>query len=150
MKARDVVFGAIVLVSVVMTASGCGGDQPAATPLPSPVASQAGLPSSVAPPVGDPPPGNPAPENLPPGCAPQAIAQDLDDIGGLGNENATVSDCDGTWAVIGWDVPGDTLRIVHKVADRWATYVAFPHDVCWTKAAADGAPARYQEYFIAC
>ncbi|MFG1795328.1 hypothetical protein [Nocardia sp. NPDC049149] len=148
MNARAVVFGATVLVSVVVTASGCGGGGDPTTPSPSLVATPAGLPSSVAPagdPPSSPPPGNPQPE-----CAPQTIVRDLDDIGDLGNENATVSDCDGTWAIIAWDVPGDTMRLVRRAADRWSTYVVFPHNVCWIKATADGAPPRFQDYFIAC
>ncbi|WP_378732305.1 hypothetical protein [Nocardia brasiliensis] len=88
--------------------------------------------------------------NLPPFCAAQTIVHDLDDIGELGSHNATVTECDGNWAVIVWDVPGDSQRIVRRAPDGWATYVYFPHDVCWTKAAADGVPTRLQDYFIIC
>ncbi|CAM4409461.1 hypothetical protein NONI108955_25760 [Nocardia ninae] len=85
--------------------------------------------------------------DLPAPCAAQSIVHDLDDIGELGSHNATVTECDGNWAVIAWDAPGDTQRIVRRTPDGWATYVYFPHNVCWTKASADGVPTRLQKYF---
>ncbi|MEV6554924.1 hypothetical protein AB0M22_04320 [Nocardia sp. NPDC051756] len=84
---------------------------------------------------------------LAPSCAAATIVHDLDDIGELTSANATVSQCDGAWAVIVWDSPGDSQRIVRHAVDGWITYVYFPHDVCWTKAAADGVPARLRPYF---
>lgn len=84
---------------------------------------------------------------LAPSCAAATIVHDLDDIGELADANATVSECDGAWAVIVWDSPGDSQRIVRHAADGWITYVYFPHDICWTTAAADGVPARLRPYF---
>lgn len=84
-------------------------------------------------------------------CTPQAIARDLDDLGWLADKKATVSECDGRWAVIVWDVPGDSQRIVRRPEDgKWRTYVVFPHDTCRAKATADGVPARLQPYFLPC
>ncbi|MFI9510159.1 hypothetical protein [Nocardia sp. NPDC052566] len=80
-------------------------------------------------------------------CAPGVIAADLTDIGALKNATATVRECDGQWAVIVWDVHGDSQRIVRRKADRWSTYVVFPHDTCWARAAADGVPIRLKPYF---
>lgn len=84
---------------------------------------------------------------LAPSCAAATIVHDLDDIGELTSANAAVSQCDGTWAVIVWDAPGDSQRIVRQAVDGWVTYVAFPHNVCWAKADADGVPARLRPYF---
>ncbi|PXX63871.1 hypothetical protein DFR70_10553 [Nocardia tenerifensis] len=86
-------------------------------------------------------------EPLSPHCAAATIVHDLDDIGELTSYNAKVSECDGAWAVIVWDIHGDSQRIVRHAADGWATYVVFPHDICWSKAAADGVPARLRPYF---
>ncbi|MCP2299421.1 hypothetical protein APR11_005876 [Nocardia amikacinitolerans] len=83
-------------------------------------------------------------------CAAETIVGELDDAGDLTAEGATVTECDGSWAVIVWDVPGDSQRIVHRTADGWRTYVVFPHDVCWSTAAADGVPARFESYFQPC
>lgn len=83
-------------------------------------------------------------------CDPQSIAGQLDLADYQRNANATVRECDGTWAVIAWDVPGDSQRIVWRAAARWATYVVFPHDRCWTRAQADGAPDMLRRYFTAC
>ncbi|MCM6773608.1 hypothetical protein NDR87_09010 [Nocardia sp. CDC159] len=84
------------------------------------------------------------------GCAVQTVVHELDDLGELGTEAATVRECDGKWAVIAWDLPGDSQRIIRRAADGWVTYVYFPHDVCWAKASADGVPARMQKYFPSC
>ncbi|MBF6333025.1 hypothetical protein [Nocardia transvalensis] len=48
---------------------------------------------------------------LPPPCAVQMIVHELDDLGELGSAGTTVSECDGRWAVIAWDVPGDSQRL---------------------------------------
>ncbi|WP_245673675.1 hypothetical protein, partial [Nocardia lijiangensis] len=89
---------------------------------------------------------DPAPE----ACAAETIVGELDDAGDLTADAATVSECDGAWAVISWDIPGDSQRIVHRTPDGWRTYVVFPHDTCWSTAAADGVPARLQPYFHSC
>ncbi|WP_405181706.1 hypothetical protein OG225_11655 [Nocardia sp. NBC_01377] len=73
-------------------------------------------------------------------CDPQSIVGQLELADYQRNATATVRECDGTWAVIAWDVPGDSQRIVWRAASRWATYVVFPHNRCWTQAKTDGAP----------
>ncbi|MEU4414651.1 hypothetical protein [Nocardia salmonicida] len=60
---------------------------------------------------------------------------------------ATIPDCDGRWGVIRWDAPGDNQRLITRTSGTWTTYVRFPHDTCWTTAAADGVPARLRTYF---
>lgn len=60
---------------------------------------------------------------------------------------ATISHCDGQWAVISWDTPGDNQRILTRSSGTWTTYVAFPHQTCWAKATADGVPDRLRSYF---
>ncbi|MGW4848411.1 hypothetical protein [Nocardia brasiliensis] len=82
-----------------------------------------------------------------PRCSPGAIAHDLDDIGGLTEYQAKVEYCDGAWALIVWDAPGDSLRIVRRTGGGWSTYLAFPHDQCWAKAAADGVPLTLKYNF---
>ncbi|WP_194836608.1 hypothetical protein [Nocardia sp. XZ_19_369] len=69
----------------------------------------------------------------------------LDDY--LLSANLTVRDCDGQWAFVAWDSPGNNARLIRRAANGWTTYVRFPHDVCWTKAAGDGVPARMKEHF---
>jgi len=90
---------------------------------------------------------DPAPAPI---CASQTIVRDL----GLGepftSAAATVSECNGAWAVIVWDMPGDSQRIVRQMDARWTTYVLFPHDLCWSWAQSDGAPNTMERYFTAC
>ena len=85
-------------------------------------------------------------------CDPQSIVGHLElaDYQRNATATATVRECDGTWAVIAWDVPGDSQRIVWRAGSRWATYVVFPHDRCWTQAKGDGAPDTLERYFTAC
>ncbi|RBO96601.1 hypothetical protein [Nocardia puris] len=88
-----------------------------------------------------------------PECAVTRIVDDLGrhgELGELGNYVPSVSGCDGGWAVIVWDIPGDSQRIVRHGPDGWRTYVRFPHNQCWSEAVADGAPARLDIYFTAC
>ncbi|WP_280299657.1 hypothetical protein [Nocardia neocaledoniensis] len=75
-------------------------------------------------------------------CHPDGISADLGLL-----DNATVGWCDGTWAVISFDTPGDNQRIVHRVGGTWTTYVLFPHEVCWSTAEADGVPVALRAYF---
>ncbi|MFC4126651.1 hypothetical protein [Nocardia rhizosphaerae] len=75
-------------------------------------------------------------------CHPDGISADLGML-----DNATVTWCDGTWAVISFDTPGDNQRIVHRVDGTWTAYVRFPHEVCWSTAEADGVPADLRRYF---
>lgn len=83
-------------------------------------------------------------------CASETIVRDL----GLGepfsSAAATVSECNGSWAVIVWDMPGDSQRIVRQMDSRWSTYVVFPHELCWSSAQSDGAPNALEGYFSAC
>lgn len=90
---------------------------------------------------------DPAPE---PVCAQQTINHDLKVESRLSSATAKVTGCDGNWAVIVWDVQGDSQRIVKHTASGWTTYVGFPHDVCWAKAQKDGVPDRLKEYFTSC
>ncbi|RDI42951.1 hypothetical protein [Nocardia mexicana] len=90
---------------------------------------------------------DPAPD---PVCAPQTIVHDLGVGPPLDRAPATVGECDGYWAVIAWDVPGDSQRIVRHGDGGWTTYVVFPHDRCWRTAESDGAPAVLRKYFQAC
>ncbi|WP_159080290.1 hypothetical protein [Nocardia suismassiliense] len=80
-------------------------------------------------------------------CSAKKIAGDLAEQGGIPAGTPSVRDCDGNWAVISWDSPGDTQRIVWSAADHWSTYLVFPHDRCWARAEVDGAPARLKPYF---
>lgn len=83
-------------------------------------------------------------------CDPNRIERDLDVADVLIAANPTVAECTGDWAVIRWDVPGDSQRIVRRVDSSWADYVLFPHNQCWGKAAADGAPTAFRPYFTDC
>ncbi|MFI6221766.1 hypothetical protein ACIBEH_14520 [Nocardia salmonicida] len=84
-----------------------------------------------------------APEPAP-ACAESTIEAELGvDPGPV----ATIPDCDGRWGVIRWDTPGDNQRLITRTSGTWTTYVRFPHDTCWTTAAADGVPARLRTYF---
>ncbi|QLY29707.1 hypothetical protein H0264_31455 [Nocardia huaxiensis] len=91
---------------------------------------------------------DPAPGPL---CAGQTIVHDLNVESWLREATPTVTNCDGFWAVIVWDVPGDSQRIVSRTPSTpWSTYVGFPHDVCWSTARADGVPDSYEKYFSTC
>ncbi|WP_232852173.1 hypothetical protein [Nocardia acididurans] len=84
-------------------------------------------------------------------CASQTIVHDLNVDAWMRDATPTVTNCDGYWAVIVWDVPGDSQRIVSRTPSTpWQTYVGFPHDVCWTKARADGVPDSFESYFTKC
>ncbi|MEV0246102.1 hypothetical protein AB0H76_05875 [Nocardia sp. NPDC050712] len=88
----------------------------------------------------------------PPVCSTETIVNDLAAGGELyaGQADpalAQLRDCEGTWGVISWNTPGDTQRIVHHNFERWTTYVAFPHDTCWTEATRAGVPERLRPYF---
>lgn len=85
-----------------------------------------------------------------PSCATETIVRDLDVGGDLSGALATVSECHDSWAVIAWDVPGDSQRVVRLVDSRWTTYVVFPHDRCWSQARTDGAPSALEVYFSVC
>lgn len=82
-----------------------------------------------------------------PQCSPGAIARDLDDIGSRTEHSASVDYCDGAMGRHRLGCLGDSQRIVRRGAGGWATYLAFPHDRCWAKAAADGVPAGLKHYF---
>ncbi|WP_306363955.1 hypothetical protein [Nocardia sp. CC227C] len=91
---------------------------------------------------------DPAPE---PVCAPQTIVHDLGEGPPYTTATPTVPECDGYWAVISWDIPGDSQRIVRRAhGSPWRTYVSFPHDVCRAEAAADGLPVELEKYFSVC
>ncbi|MFC9871515.1 hypothetical protein ACFVJR_02905 [Nocardia salmonicida] len=79
-----------------------------------------------------------------PACAESTIEAEL---GVDAGPAATIPDCDGQWAVIRWDTPGDNQRLITRASGTWTTYVRFPHDTCWTAATADGVPARLRTYF---
>ncbi|GGK41994.1 hypothetical protein GCM10011591_11860 [Nocardia camponoti] len=63
---------------------------------------------------------------------------------------ATIDKCDGKWAVIRWDTPGDNQRLVTRVPGRWQTYTIFPHDICWSAAEREGVPPALRTYFSNC
>ncbi|MGX1808068.1 hypothetical protein ACWIGI_20305 [Nocardia sp. NPDC055321] len=91
------------------------------------------------------------PDSAQSACAVQNVVKDLTIGDWQRDATATVKDCDGTWAFISWDSPGDSARIVHRDNGKWADYVIFPHDTCWSEAAAAGAPAEtMRQYFSAC
>ncbi|NNH74988.1 hypothetical protein HLB23_34930 [Nocardia uniformis] len=91
---------------------------------------------------------DPAPDPI---CAAQTIVRDLAVEPYLEDATPTVAECDGFWAVIRWDSPGDNQRIVHRTYDTpWTTYVRFPHDTCWSTARSDGVPENLEQYFPAC
>lgn len=83
-------------------------------------------------------------------CDPNRIEQDLDVADELVAANPTVAECTGDWAVIRWDAPGDNQRVVRLADSTWTDYVLFPHNQCWSKAEADGAPAPFRAYFTDC
>ncbi|QBS46481.1 hypothetical protein DMB37_36015 [Nocardia sp. CS682] len=86
-----------------------------------------------------------------PPCSAQTVVLELHDRDKLDDHllgaNPTVRDCDGQWAFVAWDSPGDNARLIRRAANGWTTYVRFPHDVCWAKAAGDGVPARMKDRF---
>ncbi|MFC9896211.1 hypothetical protein ACFVMC_21190 [Nocardia sp. NPDC127579] len=91
----------------------------------------------------------------PPVCSAETIVADLAAGGELypGQADpsfARVRECEGRWGIVSWNTPGDTQRIVQHDFERWTTYVAFPHDVCWSKAAKEGVPQRLESYFGQC
>lgn len=61
--------------------------------------------------------------------------------------DAAISLCDGRWAVVSWNSPGDNQRIITRSSGTWLTYVQFPHTVCWTEASAAGVPDSMRSYF---
>jgi len=83
-------------------------------------------------------------------CAADRIEQDLDVADHLAAANPTVAECTGDWAVIRWDAPGDSQRIVRRVDSTWVDYVRFPHDRCWSTAVEDSVPDSLRPYFIDC
>ncbi|MFD5180465.1 hypothetical protein ACFWM1_31965 [Nocardia sp. NPDC058379] len=79
-----------------------------------------------------------------PACAEATVETELGvDAGPV----ATISHCDGRWAVVSWDSPGDNQRIITRATGTWATYVQFPHDTCWAEASAAGVPDTLRHYF---
>lgn len=85
-------------------------------------------------------------------CAEEVVERDLDVPPALAQARATVSECqEPGWAVVSWDLPGDSQRIVHLVEGVWATYVEFPHDLCRTQARTEGVPeSMVAVYFHGC
>ncbi|MFY1620954.1 hypothetical protein [Micromonospora sp. WMMD736] len=83
-------------------------------------------------------------------CDAREISGDLDLPDYQRNARAEVTECEWPWAVIRWEVPGDSQRMVHLVDAKWRTYVAFPHRTCWDDARADGVPMAFQKYFGGC
>ncbi|WP_228811671.1 hypothetical protein [Nocardia otitidiscaviarum] len=91
---------------------------------------------------------DPAPE---PVCAAQTIVHDLGAGPPFTTATPSVAYCDRSWAVIAWDIPGDSQRMVRRVDGApWTTYVYFPNDVCRAQARADGVPVGLEEYFPVC
>ncbi|WP_330249209.1 hypothetical protein OG874_22960 [Nocardia sp. NBC_00565] len=115
---RGIIQRVFVLAAVAVAAAACGGD------------------NESSPPARD---GTT--------CSAEAIAADLDLSGQLLAATPTSTSCDGHWAIMVWDVPGDSQRLVRYVGTKWTTYVNFPHNVCWSNAAADGVPADLRHYF---
>ncbi|MGW0249374.1 hypothetical protein ACWDYH_22350 [Nocardia goodfellowii] len=88
-------------------------------------------------------------------CTANAIVGDLMRQGELypGQENPSllqIMDCSGSWALISWNTPGDTARIIQYNGHSWTTYVRFPHDECWSRAVTTGVPQRLQPHFADC
>ncbi len=81
------------------------------------------------------------------GCAADQVVPDLKLDQRLAPAKAKVSQCNGYWAVVAGDVPGDSQRIARYADGKWTTYVAFPHNRCWPQALSDGVPAGYRPYF---
>ncbi len=79
-----------------------------------------------------------------PACAESTIESEL---GVDPGPAATIPDCDGRWAVVRWDTPGDNQRVITRTSGTWTTYVRFPHQTCWSTASADGVPDRLRTYF---
>ncbi|MBL1079145.1 hypothetical protein JK358_32550 [Nocardia sp. 2] len=86
-----------------------------------------------------------------PTCAAQTFVHDLNVGQELRSATTQVSVCEELWAVVSWDVPGDSQRVVARtIVGPWRDYVRFPHDVCWSTAKSDGAPDTLKKYFTAC
>ncbi|QIS14300.1 hypothetical protein [Nocardia arthritidis] len=84
-------------------------------------------------------------------CTAQIIAHDLGIVGVFDTAWATVTDCDGNWAMISWDPVGDTRRIIRRdPIEGWQTYAFMAHNICWSRAGADGAPTQLRQYFMNC
>ncbi|MFB7718815.1 hypothetical protein [Nocardia sp. NPDC056100] len=86
-----------------------------------------------------------------PTCAAQTFVHDLNIEQRLRSATTQVRVCEELWAVVSWDVPGDSQRVVSRTSvGPWRDYVRFPHDTCWSKAKSDGAPDTLKKYFTAC
>lgn len=85
-----------------------------------------------------------------PVCTAAAITEDLGILGEFDIDWVTVAACDGRWAVIAWDVAGDTRRVARRTVEGWTIYTFTPRDTCWGRAAADGAPPAMEQFFAAC
>lgn len=84
-------------------------------------------------------------------CAPEALVGDLDVPEEYAGAAVEVAECvEPGWAVVRWDVPGDSQRIARLVDGVWVQYVAFPHDVCRTQARTEGVPEELEVYFLGC
>lgn len=80
-------------------------------------------------------------------CSTAGIVADLGVDPALQKATATVTDCAGGWAIIRWDAPGDTQRMIHHVAGKWTTYMVFPSQKCWKEAQSEGVPDDLKKYF---
>ena len=85
-----------------------------------------------------------------PTCTESALVRDLDIAPYVANARMFIGYCEDGWAVVSWDFPGDTQRMLRIENDRWVTYVSFPHRVCWDQAADEGVPANLRMYFTYC
>ncbi|MBX7432843.1 hypothetical protein JDV09_12105 [Mycobacterium sp. Y57] len=85
-----------------------------------------------------------------PRCNASEIANDLDLPEYQHNARAEITECEPPWAVIRWDTPGDSQRMVRHIRGEWRTYVAFPHQKCWGDATADDVPMAFEKYFPNC
>ncbi|NUS43603.1 MAG: hypothetical protein HOQ24_07950 [Mycobacteriaceae bacterium] len=93
---------------------------------------------------------NDSPASTPGACTAAAIAADLDLPQAQKSAAAKVAYCKGDWAVISWNVPGDSQRLVQHRGAAWTTYVSFPHNQCWSEAKRNGVPADLVKYFGKC
>ena len=57
--------------------------------------------------------------------------------------SAVVQSCDGQWAMVNNDSPGDTAHLMRWQETFWGSYAAFPTNDCRSKAVADGVPSPY-------
>ncbi|WP_018161235.1 hypothetical protein [Smaragdicoccus niigatensis] len=60
---------------------------------------------------------------------------------------AVVQYCDGQWALVNNDSPGDTARLLRWNETGWVSYAAFPTNDCRSKAVSDGVPSQYFSSF---